>query len=264
MRVTAGHLVGLRRGRRGGGGAPARAVDICRSAGMRLVGPNCLGVLNTAHDVRLNATFAPHQATLGRVGFMSQSGGLGIAIIEAAGRLGVGLSSFVSVGNKADLSGNDLLQYWEQDDGHRRGAAVPGVVRKRAQVRPCRAPRGAPEADRGRQERPLRRRRASCLLAHRGDALRLGRDRGCPLRAGGRDPHRHDARAVRRGDAAGRAARAAGRPRGDRDQRGRTGDPLRGRLPGLRRGGARASGRRARRNWPRSCPTRRPWAIRST
>jgi acetate---CoA ligase (ADP-forming) len=92
-------------------------VDVCRAAGMRLVGPNCLGVLNTAPGVRLNATFAPTPATPGRVGFMSQSGGLGIAIIEAAGRLGVGLSSFVSVGNKADLSGNDFLQYWEQDPG---------------------------------------------------------------------------------------------------------------------------------------------------
>jgi acetate---CoA ligase (ADP-forming) len=90
-------------------------VGVCRDAGMRLVGPNCLGVLNTAADVRLNATFAPPKAIPGRSGFLSQSGGLGIAIIEAAGRLGVGLSSFVSVGNKADLSGNDLLQYWEQD-----------------------------------------------------------------------------------------------------------------------------------------------------
>ena len=90
-------------------------VDVCRDAGMRLVGPNCLGVLNTAPDVSLNATFAPHQATPGRVGFMSQSGGVGIAIIEAAARLGIGLSSFVSVGNKADLSGNDFLRYWEQD-----------------------------------------------------------------------------------------------------------------------------------------------------
>jgi acetyl coenzyme A synthetase (ADP forming)-like protein len=88
---------------------------ICREAGIRVVGPNCLGVLNTADEVRLNATFAPHQAAAGRIGFLSQSGGLGIAIIEAAARLGVGLSSFVSVGNKADLSGNDFLQYWEQD-----------------------------------------------------------------------------------------------------------------------------------------------------
>ncbi len=65
--------------------------------------------------MRLNATFAPHRAIAGPIGFLSQSGGLGIAIIEAAARLGLGLSSFVSVGNKADLSGNDFLQYWEQD-----------------------------------------------------------------------------------------------------------------------------------------------------
>jgi acetyl coenzyme A synthetase (ADP forming)-like protein len=90
---------------------------VCRSAGMRLIGPNCLGVLNTAREIRLNATFAPRQAPAGRVGFLSQSGGVGIAIIEAAQRLGVGLSSFVSVGNKADLSSNDLLEYWEQDSG---------------------------------------------------------------------------------------------------------------------------------------------------
>jgi acetate---CoA ligase (ADP-forming) len=88
---------------------------VCRRSGMRLAGPNCLGVLNTAPDVGLNATFAPRQPARGRVGFLSQSGAVGIAIIEAAGRLGVGLSSFVSVGNKADLSGNDLLEYWEQD-----------------------------------------------------------------------------------------------------------------------------------------------------
>jgi acetyl coenzyme A synthetase (ADP forming)-like protein len=89
-------------------------LDVCRGAGIRLIGPNCLGVLNTDSDVRLNATFAPHHAIPGSIGFLSQSGGLGIAIIEAAARLGLGLSSFVSVGNKADLSGNDFLQYWEQ------------------------------------------------------------------------------------------------------------------------------------------------------
>ncbi len=90
-------------------------LEVCRAAGARLVGPNCLGVLNTGADVRLNATFVPRQATPGPIAFLSQSGGLGIAIIEAAARLGVGLSSFVSVGNKADLSSNDFLQYWEQD-----------------------------------------------------------------------------------------------------------------------------------------------------
>jgi acetate---CoA ligase (ADP-forming) len=90
-------------------------VTVCRSAGMRLVGPNCLGVLNTATDVQMNATFAGQAPVPGRVGFMSQSGGVGIAIMGAAARLGVGLSSFVSVGNKADLSGNDFLRYWEED-----------------------------------------------------------------------------------------------------------------------------------------------------
>ena len=88
---------------------------ICRDAGMRLIGPNCLGLLNTAEDVRLDATFAAHSPPAGNVGFFSQSGGLGIAMIEAAGSLGIGISSFVSVGNKADVSGNDLLEYWEQD-----------------------------------------------------------------------------------------------------------------------------------------------------
>jgi acetyl coenzyme A synthetase (ADP forming)-like protein len=92
-------------------------LGVCRDAGMRLVGPNCLGVLNTAREVRLNATFGPRQAPAGRVGVLSQSGGVGIAIIGAAHRLGVGLSSLVSVGNKADLSSNDLLEYWEQDSG---------------------------------------------------------------------------------------------------------------------------------------------------
>jgi acetyl coenzyme A synthetase (ADP forming)-like protein len=98
-----------------GRGRQRELLEVCRAAGMRLVGPNCLGVLNTAPDVSLNATFAAHSTPPGNVGFLSQSGGIGIAIIEASRRLGVGLSSFVSVGNKADLSSNDLLQYWEQD-----------------------------------------------------------------------------------------------------------------------------------------------------
>ena len=90
-------------------------VAACRGAGMRLVGPNCMGVINLEPDVRLNATFSPTLPIDGRVGFLSQSGALGLAIIEHANRLGLGLSSFVSIGNKADLSGNDFLQYWEAD-----------------------------------------------------------------------------------------------------------------------------------------------------
>jgi acetyl coenzyme A synthetase (ADP forming)-like protein len=91
-------------------------LEVSRHAGMRLIGPNCLGVLNLDPKVRLNATFAATQPPSGRIGFLSQSGGLGIALMEAAGRLDLGLSTFVSVGNKADISGNDLLEYWEHDD----------------------------------------------------------------------------------------------------------------------------------------------------
>jgi len=98
-----------------GAEAQRHLVRIARDHGMRLVGPNCIGVINTADDVRLNATFGPDQPTKGPVGFASQSGALGLAILDVAHDLGLGLSSFVSVGNKADLSGNDLLQYWEQD-----------------------------------------------------------------------------------------------------------------------------------------------------
>ena len=90
-------------------------LDVCRSSGMRLVGPNCLGILNTDPAVRMNATFAPSFPPAGPMGFLSQSGALGLAMIDYAGALGLGLSSFVSNGNKADVSGNDLLQYWEDD-----------------------------------------------------------------------------------------------------------------------------------------------------
>ena len=95
----------------------AELVAVCRECGMRLIGPNCLGVVNTAPEVRLNATFSGQPPPTGPIGFLSQSGGLGIAIIEAASRMGLGLSSFVSNGNKADVSGNDLLEYWEHDPG---------------------------------------------------------------------------------------------------------------------------------------------------
>ncbi len=93
----------------------AELLRVCRDAGMRLIGPNCMGIINTSPDVRLNATFAPTFPPSGRVGFLSQSGALGLAVIDYANSLGLGLSSFVSVGNKADISGNDLLQYWEAD-----------------------------------------------------------------------------------------------------------------------------------------------------
>ncbi len=93
----------------------ADLVRICRAAGMRLIGPNCIGIANTAPEVRLNATFGPLAIPSGRLGFMSQSGALGLAAIDYADSRGTGISSFVSVGNKADISGNDLLGYWEGD-----------------------------------------------------------------------------------------------------------------------------------------------------
>ena len=99
-----------------GAGRQRELLAVCRAAGMRLIGPNCLGILNTNPQVRLDATFGPNAPQPGRVGFLSQSGALGLAIVDYANALGLGLSSFVSVGNKADISSNDLLSYWEQDD----------------------------------------------------------------------------------------------------------------------------------------------------
>lgn len=88
---------------------------ICRSSGMRLIGPNGMGIINTDPSSRVNATFAPAMPPEGRMGFFSQSGALGLAVIDYVAALGLGLSTFVSIGNKADISGNDLLEYWEDD-----------------------------------------------------------------------------------------------------------------------------------------------------
>ncbi|MEV7546127.1 GNAT family N-acetyltransferase [Streptomyces sp. NPDC089915] len=87
-----------------------------RSYGMRLIGPNAFGVINTAADVELNASLAPAPATArGRIGLFTQSGAIGIALLSGLLRRGEGLSSFVSAGNRADVSGNDILQYWYED-----------------------------------------------------------------------------------------------------------------------------------------------------
>ncbi|MTD53544.1 bifunctional acetate--CoA ligase family protein/GNAT family N-acetyltransferase [Amycolatopsis pithecellobii] len=95
--------------------AELRLVGEARAHGMRVVGPNALGVLNTDPAVRLNATLAPRLPARGRAGFFCQSGALGTAILADAESRGLGLSTFVSAGNRADVSGNDLLQYWETD-----------------------------------------------------------------------------------------------------------------------------------------------------
>jgi acetyl coenzyme A synthetase (ADP forming)-like protein len=86
-----------------------------REGGARMIGPNCMGVINTDPDVHLDATFSPTPARRGSIGFVSQSGALGVAILNAAADLGLGLTQFVSMGNKADVSGNDMVEFWEDD-----------------------------------------------------------------------------------------------------------------------------------------------------
>ncbi len=93
-----------------------RLVGLARSYGLRLIGPNALGIINTSADLSLNASLSPLMPPRGRAGFFCQSGALGVAILEKVARRGLGLSTFVSAGNRADVSGNDLLQYWEEDD----------------------------------------------------------------------------------------------------------------------------------------------------
>lgn len=90
-------------------------LEVVRDSGMRMVGPNCMGLLNTADSVKLNGTFAPVYPPPGNVAMSSQSGALGISILDYATRNNIGISQFVSVGNKADVSGNDLVLAWEDD-----------------------------------------------------------------------------------------------------------------------------------------------------
>ena len=98
-----------------GADAEQNLVELARWYGMRIVGPNCIGIVNTEPSVSLNATFSPAAPVEGPVGFASQSGALGIAALDQLDAVDLGISTFVSLGNKADVSGNDLLQYWERD-----------------------------------------------------------------------------------------------------------------------------------------------------
>ena len=91
-------------------------VASARANGMRVIGPNAMGIINTDPDVAMNASLSPVMPGRGHIGFFSQSGALGIALLEAIVRRGLGIATFVSAGNRADVSGNDLLQYWEDDD----------------------------------------------------------------------------------------------------------------------------------------------------
>jgi acetate---CoA ligase (ADP-forming) len=88
---------------------------ICRSYGMRIIGPNCIGVINADPATPLNATFGPLMPRPGRIGMATQSGALGLAAIDFTAARDLGFSSLISMGNKADVSGNDLLGYWHTD-----------------------------------------------------------------------------------------------------------------------------------------------------
>ena len=134
---------------------------------MRLIGPNCLGILNTGR--RSASTPASGRSTRprGKVAFLSQSGALGLAIVDYARKLDLGMSSFVSVGNKADISGNDLIQYWESDE---RTDVILLYLESFGNPRKFGADRtpGRPdEADRRGEERSLSGGRARHLVAHR-------------------------------------------------------------------------------------------------
>jgi acyl-CoA synthetase (NDP forming)/RimJ/RimL family protein N-acetyltransferase len=94
-----------------------RLVALALGSGMRLLGPSSFGVINTDPEVSLNASLSPIFPASGRLGFFSQSGALGVALLDNAVRRGLGLSSFVSAGNRVDVSGNDLMQFWEEDEG---------------------------------------------------------------------------------------------------------------------------------------------------
>ncbi|TQN32279.1 acyl-CoA synthetase (NDP forming) [Haloactinospora alba] len=98
-----------------GRGRQDELVRTARAAGMRVVGPNCLGIVNTDPVTSLNSTLSPHVPPRGPIGFFSQSGALGRAILQRVSERGMGLSTFVSAGNRADVSGNDLIQYWQED-----------------------------------------------------------------------------------------------------------------------------------------------------
>lgn len=99
-----------------GAALEAELLHVARSWGIRLVGPNCLGIINNDPEVQLHATFARVPRRFGRVALLSESGMVGAAIAAQADQVGIGLSSFVALGNRADVSVNDMLRYWEHDD----------------------------------------------------------------------------------------------------------------------------------------------------
>ena len=213
----------------------AELLEICRASGMRLVGPNCMGVVNTDPTVSLTATFARADVPAGTIGFVSQCGAFGAAAIDGMSRRGIGLSAFVSLGDKADLSSNDFLQYWEQDPATQVVALYlesfgnprkfGRVARRVARAKPVLAVKA------GRTSAGAR----AASLAHRRADRRLRRHRRRAVRQRGRDPLRRARRPAGRRRRARRAAAAGRERRGDRRQRPRaaaSSAPTRARTPG--------------------------------
>ena len=143
---------------------------------MRLVGPNCLGILNTAEHSQLNVTFAPGMPAARQRRVRLPERRPGARPIDLAGDRGLGVSSFASIGNRADITANDLLEYWERTTRPGR-PALHRVVQRPAALLARRQAGRSRDADRGREERPLRRRRARHELTHGGAARRIRRHR---------------------------------------------------------------------------------------
>ena len=222
------HLGGVRRDRRRRRRAPGAAARARARARRRLIGPNCLGIASAAP--RLNATFAAKAPPWGSIGFSSQSGALGLAVIEAAESRGIGLSAFVSIGNKA---GRFLERSARAVRGRRRDEPdrpLPRVVRQSAQVRAHRAPRLALEADPRAEERADFR-RGEGGGSHTA-ALELGRRRRRALQPGGRDPGRDASRSSSTPPCSSPRSRSARPARRRPDERRRPRDPGGRRLRG--------------------------------
>src|SRR3989304_5293202 len=214
-----------------------RLRETCRAHGIALVGPNCMGVINTHPDVRMDATFAPTPPLRGPVSFLSQSGALGVAILEHARNLNLGFSMFASLGNKADVSGNDLLEAWEKDPdtkvvlmylenfgNPKNFVRIARRVTKRKPVVAVKA--GRTEAGGGGPPGPTRVPRRE---RHR---------RGGRVHPDRRAPRGLDRGAVRRRDGVLEAAPAEGEAGRDRERRGGARDHVHG-LPDPARDGAR-------------------------
>ena len=142
-------------------------MEICETYGMRLIGPNCMGILNTADEFKMNASFANSKLKPGEAAFMSQSGALGAVILNDAEVLGLGMSMFASLGNRPDVSPSDLLEYWEADPATKQVLMYLEAFGRTRALHVDRAPRVAHQTDPRREVRPERARRSRCDLPHR-------------------------------------------------------------------------------------------------